>query len=186
MHDEHIVLLNSDHSPAGTASKLESHHKRTPLHLAFSLYIFNKRSQVLVTQRAHTKKVWPGVWTNSCCGHPQLEEAMEGAIRRRVKYELGMRVNNITCILPEYKYKTPPFKDVIENEVCPVFFAWSSDTPIPNSAEVDDYKWMSWDQCNKAAYSDSGNIWSWWCKDQLKQLAKNPDIYKLSLGVRIK
>src|SRR4051812_30391066 len=37
-HSELIVLVDEDGRPIGTAPKLASHHRDTPLHLAFSSY----------------------------------------------------------------------------------------------------------------------------------------------------
>lgn len=67
---EFIVLVDTDGRPIGATEKLVGHHAETSLHLAFSCYVFNDRDEFLVTQRAHGKKVWPGVWSNSVCGHP--------------------------------------------------------------------------------------------------------------------
>lgn len=170
---EQIVLVNEHAEPIACAPKLASHHADTPLHLAFSVYILNSQGDVLVTQRAHHKKVWPSVWTNSCCGHPMPGESMQDAIERRVSYELGMRVSDIRVKLPEYRYKTPPYNGIIENEVCPVFFANTADEPSPNPDEVDDFKWLSWAEFRRRAGKDTTDVWSWWCKDQLKQLAAN-------------
>lgn len=170
--NEQIVLLNGAGRPIGAAPKLASHHHNTPLHLAFSVYIFNPEDRLLITQRAESKKVWPGVWTNSCCGHPMPGETQVNAIKRRVTYELGMSVTDIKCILPNYRYKTPPFKGIIENEVCPVYIARSNDKPTINTQEVAGYKWVSWQELEQQALHDPGDKWSWWCKDQLKQLKK--------------
>lgn len=173
MTEERIVLVNEQGEPIGSAPKLASHHKNTPLHLAFSVYIFNQAGEVLVTQRARHKKVWPGVWTNSCCGHPFPNEDMTTAIQRRVQYELGLKVSDIRVVLPDYRYKTPPFNGIIENEVCPVFFARTHKEPTPNPDEVEAYKWLGWDSFYTQASKDTDNSWSWWCKDQLKQLTNH-------------
>ena len=175
-HEELIVLVNDQGKPIGSAPKLASHHDNTPLHLAFSVFIFSSDGSVLVTQRAHSKKVWPGVWTGSCCGHPLPNESMEKAIRRRTEYELGIHLQNIRVVLPDYRYKTPPFKGVIEHEVCPLYFAESNDELRPNPLEVEDYEWLDWNEFIAKALADSGDIWSWWCKDQLKQLAAIPNL----------
>ncbi len=173
---EHIVLVNDDWEPIGTAPKLESHHANTPLHLAFSVYIFRPDGKVLVTQRANTKKVWPGAWTNSCCGHPAPGESITDAIIRRVEYELSMTLTDAHVVLPKYQYKTPPFKGVVEHEACPLYFAKTTDQPKPNPLEVDAYKWLSWEEFTTQALNDSNDAWSWWCKDQLKQLLAIPNI----------
>jgi isopentenyl-diphosphate delta-isomerase len=172
---EQIVFVHEDGTPTGEVGpKLESHTANTKLHLAFSCYVFNDRGEFLVTQRAHGKKVWPDVWTNSVCGHPAPGEDMIDAIKRRLEYELGMQANDFQMILPRYRYSTPPYNGIIENEFCPVFVARATSDVQPNPEEVDAYQWLSWDDFTAQAESDTADIWSWWCKDQLKQLKDMP------------
>ena len=95
---------------------------------------------------------------------------MTAAIKRRVAYELGITITNIRCILPNYRYKTPAYRGIIENEVCPVFIVRTKDEPAPNSQEVDDLTWLAWDKFKAEALADKDDIWSWWCKDQLKMM----------------
>lgn len=169
---EQIVFVDESGQPTGeTGPKLESHTANTKLHLAFSCYIFRKSDNAfLVTQRALSKKVWPGVWTNSVCGHPAPGEAMEDAIRRRAKYELGIeQLSSISCVLPKYRYTTPPYNGIIENEFCPVFIAYVDGEPNPNHEEVEDYEWMPWPQYVKTLSDEAYDI-SFWAKDQYKQL----------------
>lgn len=168
---EYIVFVHPDGTPTGEIGpKLESHTATTKLHLAFSCYVFNDKGEVLVTRRAATKKVWPGVWTNSVCGHPGPGETVDAAITRRLREELGMTAYDIEVKLPTYTYQTPPYNGIIEHEFCPVFFAKTTDEPSPNPDEVSEYKWMAWDDFVARALADTGDAWSWWCKDQLKQL----------------
>lgn len=162
-----------------TAPKLAAHNADTKLHLAFSCYIFNGSGQILITQRALSKKVWPGVWTNSVCGHPLPGESMDGAILRRAKYELGLKVKNIQLVLPEYIYKTPPFKGVVEHEYCPVHVALAAGELQPNPDEVENYQWVTWDEFVAAALGPNNDNWSYWTKDQIPLLTNHPLIKAL-------
>jgi isopentenyl-diphosphate delta-isomerase len=172
-NQELIVYVDDQGVPTGeTAPKLDAHTGNTRLHAAFSCYVFNEDSKLLVTQRALTKKVWPGVWTNSVCGHPGPGESDEDAIIRRTDYELGMQVTDISVILPNYKYRTPPFNGIVENEFCPVYLAViDSSYPTLNPSEVEDYKWMDWNDFVTELKKDD-NKWSFWCKDQVRQFNK--------------
>lgn len=180
---ELIVLVDPIGNPIGTAEKLPSHHANTPIHLAFSLYIFDDQGRFLATKRALHKKVWPGVWTNSCCGHPAPEEEMIEAMKRRVDYELGMQAKDFQILIPDYKYQTPPFNGIIENEFCPVYIARAATQPQPNPEETADFTWLDWQDYVTKTQADSSDVWSWWCKDQLKLLADHPLIQEYSKPV---
>lgn len=169
---ELIVFVDENGNPTGeTGPKLESHTDKTRLHLAFSCYIFRKSdNKFLVTQRALSKKVWPGVWTNSVCGHPMPGEAIEDAVRRRAQFELGIsKLDGIDCVLPKYRYTTPPYNGIIENEFCPVFIAYTDEEPRPNQSEVEACKWLDW-PAYVQMLERQPNIMSYWAKDQYKQL----------------
>ena len=87
---ESVVLLDEAGNASGTAGKVAVHHDRTPLHLAFSCYLFNEAGQFLLTRRAESKRTFPGVWTNTCCGHPLPGEATSDGVLRRLRDELGI------------------------------------------------------------------------------------------------
>jgi isopentenyl-diphosphate delta-isomerase len=172
MQTEQIVFVDERGNPTGEIGpKLESHTGHTKRHLAFSCYIFRRADfKFLMTQRALSKKVWPGVWTNSVCGHPAPGEDMYDAIRRRTQQELGLtNLEEIQVVLPSYSYTTPPYNGIIENEFCPVFIAYAADEPKPNPDEVETYQWLDW-----PAYIQKLEItpdqMSYWAKDQYKQL----------------
>ncbi len=168
MESERIVLLDDDWQPIGTAPKLASHNANTLLHLAFSCYVFNDAGQVLITQRALSKKVWPGIWTNSCCGHPAPDEPIEAAIARRLDYELDLTVTELTLVLPRFRYRCE-LNGIVENECCPVYVARAIGAPAPNPAEVEAYVWMSWPDftTDAARYTDK---YSEWCRLQIPLL----------------
>ena len=173
MTAELIVLVDEDGTPIGTAEKLSAHHATTPLHLGFSCYVFNDHGECLVTRRSRGKRVWPGVWTNSVCGHPGPGEPTVMAIQRRLSQELNMEARGFDLILPNYRYKTPAYDSIIEHEVCPVYVARASTNPSPNPAEVEAIRWLTWPDLVREAADGEGD-WSWWCKDQLRLLREHP------------
>jgi isopentenyl-diphosphate delta-isomerase len=172
--EELIVLADGDGTPIGTAEKLSSHHADTPLHLAFSCYVFDADGRFLATRRSPGKLVWPGVWTNSVCGHPAPGETYMDAIERRLDYELEMTARSIEVVLPRHIYRAPPFRGIVEHEFCPVFVARAEGEPRPNRAEVATYRWMRWQDFVLAALSDTADVFSWWCKNQLGEMAGRP------------
>lgn len=131
-----MVLLTPDGRPAGVAAKAQVHRAVTPYHLAFSCYVFDRDDQLLVTRRSRAKATWPGVWTNSCCGHPVPGEAVPDAVRRRLREELGVEPDELELALPDFTYRAS-LDGVEEHELCPVFLARVVEEPAPDPSEVD-------------------------------------------------
>lgn len=140
--DERVVLVDETGAPVGSAAKRSVHTTDTPLHLAFSCHVYDPDGRVLVTRRALTKQAWPGVWTNSFCGHPAPGETMEAALARRAQFELGIRLESIRPLLPEFRYRAVDASGIVENEVCPVFRAVTTDAVAANPGEVAEWQWV--------------------------------------------
>lgn len=140
---EMVVLVDDAGRPVGTQSKGSVHGATTPRHLAFSCHVVGADGRVLVTRRALGKKTWPGVWTNSFCGHPAPGEPMEEAVRRRAAFELGIELDQIVCALPDFGYTARDASGVEENEHCPVFIARIASPLAPNADEVADTHWTT-------------------------------------------
>jgi isopentenyl-diphosphate delta-isomerase len=178
---DHVVLLNTDREPVGSAPRAYVHTRDTPLHLAFSLYVFNESDEVLLTRRSLSKTTWPGVWTNTCCGHPRPGEHMSGAISRRLDHELGMGITDLECVLPDFGYRATDASGLVENEFCPVFRAHvridpesshPNDPPLANPDEVLDWKWWKWNDVIKAARL-TPFVFSPWSVQQMAQLSRS-------------
>ncbi|GLY15652.1 isopentenyl-diphosphate Delta-isomerase [Kineosporia rhizophila] len=143
-----VVLLDEDTNPNGTANRLTVHDTQTPLHLAFSLHLLDEQGRTLLTRRALGKKTWPGVWTNTCCGHPRPGEDITAAVERRVGEELGLHVpaESLSVVLPDFRYRAVDAGGVVENEFCPVHVAVldPAAVPRPDPGEVAEYTWVAW------------------------------------------
>jgi isopentenyl-diphosphate delta-isomerase len=167
--DERLVLCAWDGTAAGTAPKATVHHRDTPLHLAFSCYVFDPDGRVLVTRRAYDKATFPGVRTNSCCGHPAPGEGMGAAVRRRLRQELGIVPVELELILPTFRYRARAADGIVENELCPVYRARTTNAQVTvDPTEVDEAWWVQWPEF--AAQIDGTDPLSPWGAQQVQQL----------------
>jgi len=167
---ELVVLVDDRGTPVGTADKGVVHSADTPLHLAFSCHVYNADGLVLVTRRALGKLTWPGVWTNSFCGHPAPDETMEQAIARRAAFELGITVESIELVLPDFRYRAVDASGIVENEICPVFRAVTTDAVAANPDEVSEFAWLA-PAALRASVAAAPFAFSPWLGWQLQQLA---------------
>lgn len=144
MHDtEHVVLLDDGGNAIGSAPKSSVHDADTALHLAFSCHVIDDDGRVLVTRRSLGKRAWPGVWTNSFCGHPRPDEPMLDAVGRRARFELGLDIADVELALPHFRYRAVDASGIVEHEICPVYTARTADSPIPNADEVAEWRWVT-------------------------------------------
>ncbi len=135
-----LILVDEEDRRLGHTSKERCHEGRGLLHRAFSLLIFNSLGELLVQQRAPTKRLWPLYWSNSCCSHPRVAESMEDATRRRLHEELG-----IGCALQflfKFQYHAQFDASGAEHELCSVFVGRSDAPLIINREEIQDVRWV--------------------------------------------
>jgi isopentenyl-diphosphate delta-isomerase len=166
---ETVVLVDEQNRPIGQAPKATVHTGDTPLHRGFSVFLFDRRGRLLLQQRSRTKKTWPLVWSNSCCGHPRLGETSVEAARRRLAFELGIRRAEVIELLPDYRYRATR-GGVTENELCPVMVAFTSDQPVPNPDEVEAVRWVDWPRF-VAETRRHPERYSEWCVEETQLLA---------------
>ncbi|MFQ6546447.1 isopentenyl-diphosphate Delta-isomerase [Aestuariibius sp. 2305UL40-4] len=121
--------------------KLEVHRKGLK-HKAVSVFV-TAGSRVLIQQRAKGKYHSGGLWANTCCTHPDWNEAPADCAVRRLKEELG-----ITGLYPAWRdrieYRADVGGGLIEHEVVDIFLA---QTPRglsldPDPDEVMDTRWI--------------------------------------------
>lgn len=168
--DEQVVLVDDDGTAVGIAPKATVHSRNTPLHLAFSCHLRDGDGRLLVTRRALTKRTWPGVWTNSFCGHPSPGEDMSSAIARRALDELGVTVTDLRLVLPDFRYRATDASGIVENEVCPVFTAVTLDEIQPDPDEVAEFRWIQ-EEDLEVAVSTAPWAFSPWLHLQLVELS---------------
>lgn len=145
-----VVLLDEHRRPVGTAPREGVHSHATPLHLAYSCWLFDAEGRFLLTRRALGKRSWPGVWTNSFCGHPRPGEVPAAAVIRGGVTELGADVHSVVELLPHFAYRAVDASGVVEHEYCPVFMARVDGEVRPHPDEVAEHRWLHLDELRAA------------------------------------
>lgn len=169
---EMVVLLDEAGHAIGTAPKSEVHHAGTPLHLAFSLFLFDREGRTLLQRRSFAKRTWPGVWSNSCCGHPGPGEELAAAARRRLADELGLAAEEVEVVLPDFRYRAEQ-DGMVENEICPVLAGRARGEPRPDPSEVAEIAWHPWEEVLSVARESPERL-SPWASEEARLLAGAP------------
>jgi len=141
LESEALILVDEADREIGHLDRARCHAGRGVLHRAFSLLVFNANGELLLQQRAPTKRLWPLYWSNSCCSHPRRAESMEAATRRRLREELGL-----SCPLQflfKFQYQAQFDSAGAEHELCSVFLGRSTGRVAINPAEISAWRWIS-------------------------------------------
>lgn len=155
---EILVLVDDQDNSIGTMEKMEA-HKKGLLHRAFSVLLFNDKNELLLQQRAFDKYHCNGLWTNTCCSHSFPEEDVLDAAKRRLKEEMG-----IECDLKksfDFIYKARFDNGLIEHEFDHVFLGRFLGTPVINTAEVADWKYISLPELKKDLLQNPDTYTPW-------------------------
>lgn len=83
-----VILVNYKDQAKGEMEKSKA-HAQPNLHRAFSVFLY-QNDKILLQKRAKGKYHCGGLWTNTCCSHPQPGEEVEEAARRRLYEEMNI------------------------------------------------------------------------------------------------
>jgi len=171
MERNRVVLVDVNDTELGTADKIQAHEKGL-LHRAFSIFVvreINGVKQILLQQRALTKYHCAGLWSNTCCSHPQSGENLKQSAINRLNEELGFTVNSLTWV-DSHCYKAKLSNDLIEHEFDHLFVKQLSKQELkilqirPNPAEVHAIDWLSIKQI-ELELKNTANKFTPWFKD---------------------
>lgn len=157
---EELVLVDSRGGQIGTAEKVQTHKDGGRLHLAFSVFVFNRRHELLVQRRAAVKYHFSQLWSNTCCGHPRPEEDVVVAAGRRLDEEFGFsvklrRISTITYTAFDEKSR------LTENEFVHVLVGHHDGDVRPDPMEIDQFRWQSVDRLLSEIESSPGTFTPW-------------------------
>lgn len=133
---EQVILVDGKDQPIGSMEKMEAHRKGE-LHRAFSVFIFSKKGDMLLQQRATGKYHSGGLWTNSCCSHPRPGEETIDAAARRLQEEMGFNTK-LTPVF-DFIYKAGFENGLTEHEFDHVFVGYYDGEIKPDPKEVSSF-----------------------------------------------
>lgn len=140
-----VILVDENDNPVGTSEKMEAHIKGL-LHRAFSVFIFNKKGEMLLQQRALNKYHSGGLWTNACCSHPAPGESTAAAAVRRLQEEMGFDTPLEEAF--QFMYKTGFDNGLTEHEFDHVFVGQYNGVINFNKEEVMDISYKNISEIN--------------------------------------
>ncbi|AZQ61598.1 isopentenyl-diphosphate Delta-isomerase [Flammeovirga pectinis] len=170
---EEVILVDKQDNPIGKMEKLQAHVEGL-LHRAFSIFIFNENGDLLLQQRALSKYHSGGLWTNSCCSHPRVNETLSFATERRLQEELGFttQVIEIDSIL----YKAAFGNGLTEHEFDYIFIGEYNGLVDFNPEEVEQVKFISRKDLDQWLIDQPSDFTAWFplCWEKVKnELDKN-------------
>ncbi len=156
--EEKVILVSETDDQLGLMGKMEA-HKKGALHRAFSVFVFNKKGELMLQQRALDKYHSPGLWTNTCCSHQRDGESSLEAGKRRLNEEMGFH-----CDLEEvfwFVYSAAFDNGLTEHELDHVMVGHYDNDPVINLQEVASFKWMSLDKVKQDIAEHPKNYTEW-------------------------
>ncbi len=163
MSRDFVVLVDTNDNVIGSEEKLLAHQKGL-LHRAFSIFIARQHqgeTQVLLQQRAWSKYHCGGLWSNSCCSHPQPEEELKSSALARLNEELGFTLEDLTWV-DSHTYRAELANELVEHELDHLFVAWAEpDVSQFNPSEVEATSWRSLAQIDEQLVSHPQQFTPW-------------------------
>lgn len=158
MKDDKVILVDKKDRILNLKDKQYVHIKGL-LHRAISVFIFNKKNELMIQKRSAVKYHSSLLWANTCCGHPRYGEFILKAAHRRLKEEMGF-----DCLLTQkfyFIYKSSLDNGLIEHEFDYVFLGRYEENPNINYNEVSDWRWISLKELIKEINYNSNKYVIW-------------------------
>jgi len=164
-----VELVDDRGTPVGSTTVDEAHRPPGRLHRAFSVLLVDDRGRLLLQQRALGKYHSPGVWSNTCCGHPRPGEETASAAARRLREEMGFDCE--LRPLGHFTYRAELDDGLVEHEIDHVFAGRHDGDPRPDPREVEAWRWVAPEALREEIARDAGRFTPWLVEalDQLER-----------------
>ena len=165
--EDRLILVDYKDNKIGEGFKQEVHEKGL-LHRAFSVFIING-NKMLIQKRARDKYHSAGLWANTCCSHPRVNEDTYEAAKRRLGEECG-----IECDIREigsFIYRSVYENGMTEYELDHVFVGYYDGEYKPDLSEIEELKYVDIDFLLNDI-KDNPDKYSTWFKSALYMVIK--------------
>jgi isopentenyl-diphosphate Delta-isomerase len=155
---QQVVLVDEKDREIGVMEKMAAHETGS-LHRAFSIFIFNRKGELLLQQRSEKKYHGALLWSNTCCSHPAPGENTADAAIRRLKEELGFE----TAVkkIFDFVYRSPVENGLIEHEFDHVFAGLYEGVIDPDPSEVAAFRYSSMKETEEELYNNREKFSTW-------------------------
>lgn len=90
---DEVLAVHEDGSVIGPVDRIEAHAGEGILHQAFETFLVEGTgdgAHLLLCRRSALKRLWGGVLSDSCAGHPEVGEELAVGASRRLQEECGL------------------------------------------------------------------------------------------------
>jgi len=140
MKDEFFPVVTEFGDVVGKATRKECHSGSFLLHPVVHLHVFDKAGRLFLQKRAMDKDIQPGKWDTSVGGHVDYGEAVEEALYREAREELGL-----VDFKPVFVFKYP-FRSTVEYELVHTYLTTYDGLLAPDSTEISEGKFWTRDE----------------------------------------
>lgn len=132
--EEWFDIVDAEGKVLGKAPRSLCHSRRDLLHPVVHLHVLDSKDRLFLQKRSLSKQIQPGKWDTAVGGHVASGEAIEAALKREAKEELGLE--NYKA-LPVARYV---WKSDVETELVFMFITRCDSVPQINADEISEGK----------------------------------------------
>jgi isopentenyl-diphosphate delta-isomerase len=147
-----VVAVDANDDPEGKVNRLEAHKGEGIRHRAFTVLVFDGDGNVLLAQRAPSKRLWDTYWDGTVASHPVDGQSQTEATRERLEAELGITPDQYSNlrVTDKFEYKRYYLDEGLEWEVCAVLQCTLGDAALePDEDEVAGLMWVPYERLHR-------------------------------------
>lgn len=157
---DQVTLVDKHDHQIGVMDKIEAHRGKGKRHRASSVFLFNKKGELLIQQRSEKKIVSALRWGNTCCGNVRPGETYEECALRRLREELGITTATIQPLYT-FEYHVKCNDKFSEWEIDHVFVGKYDGEVVLNPDEVKEIHWITIEQLTTCIHNDDYKYTPW-------------------------